>query len=115
MDCNTVNERILELCRQRGWSEYKLAKMSSISNSTINAMFKNNHLPTFYTLQKICNAFQISLSQFFDCELFEPNEESEVYKRLWKNLSPQDREKVLIYMYGLLHLDIKKEDIMNDI
>ena len=26
MDCNNVNKRILELCKQRNWTEYKLAK-----------------------------------------------------------------------------------------
>ena len=115
MDYNNVNNRILELCEQRGWSKYKLAKEAGIGNSAISAMFKHNHVPTFHNLKKICDAFQITLSQFFDCSLFSNSEKTPLYLQLWKELSPYDHERVLIYMHGLLHKEIQKEDINNEI
>ncbi len=114
MDYNEVNKRILELCKQRNWSQYKLSQESNISNSSINAMFKYNHVPTFYNLKKICRAFQITLSQFFDSELFYDKNDTSLYKQLWNELSPNDKEKVLIYMYGLLHKEIK-EDLKDEL
>lgn len=115
MDCNNVNKRILELCKQRNWTEYKLAKETKIPNSSINAMFKNNHMPTIYNLQKICSAFQITLSQFFDSDLFYQENKTQLYTSLWNQLSQSDQEKVLIYMYGLLHKEIRNEDFKNDL
>lgn len=111
---NVINKRILELCQQRKWTEYKLAKESHIPNSSINAMFKHNHTPSFHTLQKICDAFQISMSYFFNSNLFEQTN-LPLYERLWNELSVSDREKVLVYMYGLLHKEIKDGEFLNDI
>ncbi len=50
---------------QRGWTEYKLAKESNLSQSTISNMFARNTLPTIPTLEAICKALRISLSEFF--------------------------------------------------
>ena len=115
MDYNEVNKRILELCNQRNWSQYKLAQESKICNSAINAMFKHNHVPTIHNLQKICTAFHITLSQFFDSHLFDEKNDTHLYIELWDKLTTTDREKVLIYMHGLLHKEIKKEDLSNDL
>lgn len=115
MDYNEVNKRILELCEQRNWSKYRLAQESKIGNSAISAMFKHNHVPTIHNLKKICDAFQITLSQFFDSNFFYPKNSTKIYIELWNQLNVGDREKVLIYMYGLLHKEIKKEDFNDDI
>ena len=114
MDTNNVNKRILGLCKEKGWSEYRLAAESDIPNSSINAMFKQNQTPTIYNLQKICNAFHISLSQFFDNELFRGTE-TPTFIALWNKLNENEREKVLIYMHGLLNLTIPEEGFKSDI
>ena len=46
-------------------SEYRLAKTSGLSDSTIKNIFKWNTQPTIETLETICRAFGITLSQFF--------------------------------------------------
>lgn len=60
----TVQQRIRELMEQRGWSEYRLAKESGLSQSTVTKIFDRNNLPTIPTLEAICKAFHISLSEF---------------------------------------------------
>ena len=110
MNYNEVNQRILELCAQRGWSKYKLAQESKIGNSAISAMFKHNHTPTIYNLKKICDAFQITLSQFFESELFYETNNVQLYHKLWNQLNNKDQERVLIYMHGLLHKEIKEDN-----
>ena len=60
-----VLERIRNLRIERGWSEYLLAEKSGLTQSTISAWFRTNTLPTIPSLEKICLAFNISLSQFF--------------------------------------------------
>lgn len=65
MENNKTLARIQELCQQRGWSLYKLAKESDIPYSSLNNIFQRNTQPTIPTLEKICTGFQISLHDFF--------------------------------------------------
>lgn len=62
----TVLERILQLRLERGWSEYKLSEESEIAQTTISSWFRKDICPTIPSLEKICKAYNISLSQFFD-------------------------------------------------
>ncbi|MBR5870513.1 MAG: helix-turn-helix transcriptional regulator, partial [Clostridia bacterium] len=59
------NEKIRSLLEQNGWSEYKLAQNSGLSNSTIINIFRRNTVPSIPTLEAICRGFGITLSQFF--------------------------------------------------
>ena len=61
---NTI-ERIRELLTERGWSEYRLVKESGLSQSTISNIFHRNSIPSIPTLEAICRAFGITLSEFF--------------------------------------------------
>lgn len=60
-----VLERILELREERHWTEYQLAEKSGLTQSTISSWYRKGMLPTIPSLIKICDAFSISISQFF--------------------------------------------------
>ena len=62
-----VLERITELREQNRWTEYQLAENSGLTQSTISSWYRKDILPTLPSLEKICMAFGMSLSQFF-CE-----------------------------------------------
>lgn len=49
----------------RGWTEYELAERSGLPQSTISSWYRKNMVPTVPSLEKICNAFGITLSQLF--------------------------------------------------
>ena len=49
----------------RGWTEYQLAERSGLPQSTISSWYRKNLIPTIPSLEKICNAFGITLSQLF--------------------------------------------------
>lgn len=65
-------ERIVQLCREKGYSYYALAYKAAIPFTTlmniINGKTKN---PGIASIMKICNAFEVSLQDFFDTEEFE--------------------------------------------
>ena len=61
---NTV-ERLKQLLKERNWTEYRLAKEGGLSMSTLQNIYKRNTIPTIDTLERICTAFGITLSQFF--------------------------------------------------
>lgn len=78
-----VLKRLKDIMEQRGWTEYKLAKESDLSQSTISNMFARNTLPTIPTLEAICKALKISLSEFFlDDKDSTKNKVMSKYKRL---------------------------------
>lgn len=60
-----VLERILELRKDRDWTEYQLAEKSGLTQSTISSWYRKNINPTIPSLEKICDAFGITMSQFF--------------------------------------------------
>lgn len=49
----------------RGWTEYQLAERSGLPQSTISSWYRKKMVPTLPSLEKICAAFGITLSQLF--------------------------------------------------
>lgn len=60
-----VLERITELREQKSWTEYQLAEHSGLTQSTISSWYRKDILPTLPSLDRLCIAFGISMSQFF--------------------------------------------------
>ncbi len=50
---------------ERGWSEYQLAERADLPQSTISSWYRKKIVPTVPSLEKICAAFGITLSQLF--------------------------------------------------
>ena len=69
-----IIDKIYQLMEVRGWTAYMLAEQSGVDPSTIGHMFAKRHAPKIATLEKICKAFGITLSEFFaDGETSEDN------------------------------------------
>lgn len=60
-----VLNRIDELCRKYNMSRYRLSMKSSVDQATLSMLFNKKTVPTVYTIDKICNAFGITIAQFF--------------------------------------------------
>ena len=56
---------ITEYRQARGWTEYQLAECAGLPQSTISSWYRKNMVPTIPSLEKICKAFGITLSQLF--------------------------------------------------
>lgn len=61
-----ILKRIEELRDERGWSNYRLSEEAKLDNSVINNMFKRRTMPSMLTLTALCEAFDLTLSQFFN-------------------------------------------------
>ena len=59
-----VIQHIQDLCKERSWTYYRLAKEADIPYSTLNNMVNRTNIPTIPTLQKLCDAFGITLAAF---------------------------------------------------
>ena len=60
-----ILEKITIMRMERHWTEYQLAEKSGLTQSTISSWYRKHMLPSIPSLEKICNAFGITLSQFF--------------------------------------------------
>ena len=90
-----TNERIVALMRERGWTEYRLAKESGLSQSTIANLFQRNTVPSISTLESICSGFGITLAQFFsDGNFVELTDAQVEFFEKWKYLSPEQKELI---------------------
>lgn len=68
---SAVAARISELCKKHSINMYRLSKESSVPNTTLHAiMIGKSRNPGVETIRKLCSAFGISLSEFFDSPLF---------------------------------------------
>ena len=91
-----IHEKLRLLLKERGWTEYRLAKESGLSESTIANIFRRNATPSFTTLESICAGFGITLSQFFaENEMVELSPDLKRLFNGWMPLSPEQKNVVL--------------------
>ena len=98
-----VLRRILDLRLERGWSEYRLSEESGIAQTTISSWFRKNICPTVPSLEKICQAYSITLSEFFSEEdsNFELTEEQKKLVHLFSNLNKESQNALLDFLSKL--------------
>lgn len=88
-----ILEKITKLRLERGWSEYQLAEKSGLTQSTISSWYRKNMLPTIPSLNSICNAFGLTLSQFFINESGHTIEITEQQRRLLEYAARLDSDQ----------------------
>ena len=54
--------RIAELCRKRGYTKYRLAQLTGITQTALGNMLNQKSMPTMANLEKICDAFEITIA-----------------------------------------------------
>lgn len=92
-----THSRLRQLMAERGWTAYRLAKESGLSESTLANIFKRNTVPSISTLESVCSAFGISLAQFFaESEMVELTPELKELFDNWVSLTPEQKQAVLL-------------------
>ena len=92
-----VTDRIRLLMQERGWTEYRLRKETNLPASTIANIFHRGTIPSLTTLESICNAFGISLCQFFAENNFVAlSDEQEILLQTWSKLKKEQRAALLM-------------------
>ena len=88
-----VLERLQALMNARGWTMYRLAKESGLTESTIANIYRRNAIPSIDTL-----------SQFFaDGELVELSPELRAVFESWRTLTPEQKDATLRMMQAFNH------------
>ena len=91
--------KIEYLKEERGWTDYKLSLESGVPQSSIATMRQRNTPPKIEILEQLCDAFGISLAQFFcedndNMQILTHDEQQLIqsFRRL-----PQKRKQALLY------------------
>ncbi len=98
MDKKIILNRIDELMKEKGITNYQLKEEAEISNTIYqwrkNATRDKTRVPSLRSIEKICDYFGVSLAYFFT---FDKNGQVEVKKReLINNINKLSEEQVNI-------------------
>lgn len=71
-----VAQRIKDLCERNSLAINGLANNAGVSPSTVYSMLNTKSKnPGVVSIKKLCDALDISVREFFDCELFDKTEQ----------------------------------------
>lgn len=71
-----VANRIIQLCEERKIAINALANISGIAPSTVYSMLnQKSQNPGVVSIKKICDGLEITVREFFDCDLFDDTEQ----------------------------------------
>ena len=99
-----ILRKITELRLERNWTEYELAERSELTQSTISSWYRKNLIPSIPSLERICNAFGITLSQFFlesDCFSEQLSKEQVEILKSWNRLTKEQQRKLTDFLNSL--------------
>ena len=98
-----ILKKINKLRLDRNWSIYRLSLESGIPQSTITNMFNRETLPSIPTLESICKAFGITMSDFFkdENEISSYEKKNSEFLILIDKLSKQEKDALLILLQGI--------------
>ncbi len=99
-----ILNKITQLRQERHWTEYQLAEKSGLTQSTISSWYRKNMLPTIPSLSKLCNAFGITLSQFFlesDSNIVELDERQLIFLKAASKLDAEQYNALLHFLETL--------------
>ncbi|MBQ2867725.1 MAG: helix-turn-helix transcriptional regulator [Firmicutes bacterium] len=91
-----ILKTITEYRTERGWTEYHLSERSELPQSTISSWYRKGTVPTLASLEKICTAFGVTLSQILaenDDPVTLTTEQRELLER-WTRLTPEQQEVI---------------------
>lgn len=93
-------EKIDRLRVQRGWSINNLAAEAMLTQSTLNNMYQRKNEPKLSTLRALCDAFGITLSEFFRDESVDSDIDVLLNERI-ACLTPTQKQALLSFLKTL--------------
>lgn len=94
-----IINRIKQLCAERNWSLYKLSLESGIPHSTLHNMLHRNS-PSILSIRKMCDAFGITISQFFstDGEIYSMTDDQIEILNMYNCLDKKEKKATKAFM-----------------
>ena len=98
-----IPNRVKELCSKHKVSTYRLAQLTAMSTTASAHIMNKKSIPTLPTLERICDAFGISIAQFFAGDGMRPDltdEQGELLE-IWDDLNADERRILMNFVRTL--------------
>ena len=94
--------KISDYRKERGWTEYELARRSDLPQSTISSWCRKNMQPSISSLDKIAQAFGLTLSQMLsEDDNIVASEDEKALLHEWNRLEPEQKKHLLDFLRSL--------------
>ena len=99
-----IHDRLRQLLRERGWTEYRLSRECNLSQTTMGNVFRRNTMPSLATLETICDGFGITMAQLFaEGDMIEVSPELREVFDCWVSLTPDQKKAALSMLRAMNH------------
>ncbi len=90
-----IVKKIDQIRVKRGWTFYKLAQESGLTQQTFTKWMEGKTMPTIPALKAVCDAFGISLANFFaENEMVEITPQAKSILDNWNYLTQKEQESI---------------------
>ena len=87
-----IVKKIDEIRIKRGWTFYKLSQESGLSQQTFTKWMEGTTIPTIPALKSVCDAFGITLANFFsESNVVEITPETKEILEHWNYLTKEEK------------------------
>lgn len=102
-----IIRRIDELCELHHMSKYRLSQITGISQSAFSKMARQQTSLSLETIQRICDAFGITMAQFFSVSDEYPDltQQQKFLLNYWGMMDRQKQEFILLMMEKLYEIN----------
>ena len=95
--------RIAELCQKRGYTKYRLAQLTGITQTALGNILNQKSMPTMANLERICDAFEVTIAQFFseDGRRLNLTDEQKEILDIWDSMEEKEREIFMTFIRSM--------------
>lgn len=90
-----IVKKIDEIRVKRGWTFYRLAQESGLTQQTFTKWMEGKTVPTITALKAVCDAYNITLANFFaESDMVEVTPETKSIFDNWNILNNKEKESI---------------------
>lgn len=95
-----IIKRINDLLAVKDWSIHQLSLECDVPRSTLYRIMAHELSPTFAQIEKICDAFNITVEDFF-CVSFAPKADETILLKSFRELNNDGKKTVLLLIQAM--------------
>ncbi len=99
-----IVKKIDDIRVKRGWTFYKLAQESGLTQQTFTKWMEGKTIPTIPALKAVCDAFGITLANFFaENDMVEITPEAKSVLDNWQYLTKDEQRSIMLIIENYIN------------
>ena len=113
MEVSDIHERLKQMLKERHMTKYRLALNMGVKPPTLYNMFNRKTMPKIETIEHICQALDITVSDFFLFTGGQKNmgyvfDEEISFLETYRTLTSSQKDRLKAYAEGMLAKDDRR-------